>query len=409
MKFVVIALSIVISLVIGEVALRWLTVFPISRDSNTIEDPRLGYRMSPSFPDVDSYGFRNPDGARESYEVAAIGDSHTYGYHVDAQHSWPVVFGELTGASVYNFGIPSYNMFTYHALVDAALEDGAKAVIIALYLTNDFVRPDLTCAEGSDLDYWHGEILDLGLDMPATPADCSRRGRTADTKSLDRYLSKSAIFSAINHLILKKVTELARKSGVMADFTFFIHNIPYELGIPFGGAAEDQFFRFPGDIFPIMKDRIAVADGREDKLENFSKLVANWRRETDRAGAKLGILIIPSRSQVVYTYFEQQGQLELLDPEFRRIVEGQNAFDSLVESILDELAVPYLEAAPETATEMGEAAIAQRNFYPAMDAHPLEDGYRAYGVAAARLWERLSLQGSTPPLSGIVVPAQRAD
>jgi len=392
MKAIVVVSTIVLCLAVGEFALRYFTVFPISRDSNQVDDARLGYRLPPSFPGIDSYGFRNEERARAAYEVATIGDSHTYGYHVAAEDSWPSVFSRLTDVRTYNFAVPSYNIFTYHALIDEALKDGPRAIIVGLYPANDFTGSEIICRKGADTEYWRAQFVDLDLDGPRVPNQC-RGGGGGGPKSLDRYLNQSAIFSAFNHLILKQVTVSSRRSRFLADAMLFFHNLSYTFGIPVDGVVEDQFYRFPGDVFPISKKRITVVDDREiEMLANFKKMAASWHSKTRARDVKLGVLIIPSRSQIVYRYLEQQGLAGSVDPSFRKNIESQNAFDRAIESILDEVGIPYQEAASDAAVAMGEAMSEGRNFFPAMDAHPLEDGYRGYAVAATRLWETMSKQ-----------------
>ena len=97
--------SIVVSLAIGEVMLRYFTPFPIhSGFSNKLQHAELGYTMDTKLADIDEKGFRNSR-YNPHPDVITIGDSHTYGYNVSREHSWPAILSTISGKSVYNKAI----------------------------------------------------------------------------------------------------------------------------------------------------------------------------------------------------------------------------------------------------------------------------------------------------------------
>lgn len=110
-------LSFFFSLLLAETLLRIFTPFPIhSSFSNKKAHDELGWVLSPKIKDSDEKGFRNkcyipnPD-------IVAIGDSHTYGYNVPREESWPEILSRISGKTVYNFGMGGYGISQYVYLV----------------------------------------------------------------------------------------------------------------------------------------------------------------------------------------------------------------------------------------------------------------------------------------------------
>ena len=139
------AVSACLCIVAAEVALRFFTPFPLGTMTHRLPDPNLGYKLDPALLDVDDNGFRNAPGKRDAYEVAAIGDSMTYGNNVASAESWPAALERLSGMSTYNYGVGSYGIYSYHALVRQELERGDKKIIVALNIGNDFAKAFSYC------------------------------------------------------------------------------------------------------------------------------------------------------------------------------------------------------------------------------------------------------------------------
>lgn len=58
----------------------WMALAPWR--ASVVDDPRLGLRGSPDFPEHDAWGCRNPR-VPETTQIVAIGDSQTYGTSFD--------------------------------------------------------------------------------------------------------------------------------------------------------------------------------------------------------------------------------------------------------------------------------------------------------------------------------------
>lgn len=102
----------------------------------TIPDDQLGWRGHPGHPEHDRHGFRNrsvPDRA----DIVAMGDSQTYGYHVQPHESWPRQLAPLHGVSSYVMAYGGYGPVHSLLLWDEAMRLKPKVVIEAMYSGND--------------------------------------------------------------------------------------------------------------------------------------------------------------------------------------------------------------------------------------------------------------------------------
>ena len=166
-------LSSTLALGILEIGLRQFTAFPIhGPKANRIPDEKLAYRLTPSLPGIDANGFRNPQ-TQKQVDLVAIGDSHTYGINVRTEDSWPYQLADLTGMTVYNFGVSSYGSLQYHHLMDEAIKLKPQVIVIGLYLVNDIMSP---CQLIITMDYWQNWADGKGFNTQPCQNDRLRRG-----------------------------------------------------------------------------------------------------------------------------------------------------------------------------------------------------------------------------------------
>lgn len=378
--------SVLVSIGLGELVLRAFTDFPISSVSNKVDDPRLGYRLSPLSREVDANGFRNAAGKSEAFKVAAIGDSHTFGNNVNSADAWPSLFERQTGTPTYNYGVGSYGIFVYHALVSEVMAGKAEGVIVALYPGNDFVEGFPYCLpEEVAFDFWGAQIESLELSAPASPEECAQYSKGEDEFDDlgDFFRNNLATVSAVEYLVVNRIKENIARARASSE-----------------ERRKDRFY-FPANVPSIERDRVRKHDKTTDlqrpgiarMFANFGKMARHWQSEARRTGVPVGILIVPSRERSIYALIERQGLLEETDPEFRRLIQSQILLEQNVVSLLQELGIPF-EIATDRVVDTFEAAVRDdRAFYPLLDdGHPFEDGYRAYADAAAALWAAMKKQ-----------------
>lgn len=358
--------ALLFSLCAAEIILRIMTPFPVNYSSNKEPDPDLGYRVSKDFHEADANGFRNKPGT--SYEIMAIGDSHTYGNNVSSNDSWPAVLERNTNNHVYNFGVGSYGIFAYHAILKTYRKPETKAAIIALYPRNDFEISGSNCLIlDKPSPFWQNEFERLQLVRPEFEASslCSDRLQAKSLSVGDWLERNTAIIGALDAVLNPK-------------------------GLP----ENEARYEFPDGVQPVSASRVNQSSQSmdpdntafNDMLENFRHLAADW----SRSDLKTGVLIIPSRERVVYGYFAHHDRLTELDPEFIAQMQNQLALETRCADILSKEKVLYRSALPEMIAALEKALKEGRGFYrPDDDGHPLQDGYAAYAAAAEDLLGQL--------------------
>jgi hypothetical protein len=193
-------ISLLLVAVIGEVAIRAAAALvpgiryhlnpPWSR--NVINDPALGYRMSPFYPEHDERGYRNPKGSNPT-DIVAIGDSTTYGFGVPVNGSWPAQLAELSARPVYNAGVGGYGPCEYGQVANELLAGHPKVVVLVIYLGNDLIDayrsvyvdkrcPDLQSHDPKVLDAMRNADAAGTLQAQADAlGDVTARGAAAET------------------------------------------------------------------------------------------------------------------------------------------------------------------------------------------------------------------------------------
>ena len=121
-NFLLILVSTAFSLILVEIALRIFTKYPIFPNSlNQLQDSNFGFKMNNDLEEIDKLGFRNVDGKYNKHQLAAIGDSHTYGNGVINKDAWPYQLEEIIGLPIYNYGNSGNGIYSYHYLAKDAL------------------------------------------------------------------------------------------------------------------------------------------------------------------------------------------------------------------------------------------------------------------------------------------------
>jgi hypothetical protein len=360
--------AILLSLGLGEVALRAFTPFPIhGGEANRVFDPDLGYRLSSRLAEIDSDGFRNSSGGG-AWTVAAIGDSHTYGYHVTADQAWPKALGRLIDRDVYNFGMGSYGIFTYYALLRRAIDQRFDAVIVGLYYPNDFVPSSSHCSIDFSSPFWVQARWELALDPPKCETPY------VEPDLLIWAKDNVATLSAMDYFLWDHIR------------TAIWHVLPASY------RNEKEFCLSAQANMCIEKERVAshakatdLGDPRiASMLDNFRLMMGDAASRAREAGVKLGILMIPSRERIVYEWRLRENVLQDKG-EFEAKVRRQVVFEDVLKQQFRALEVPVESALDELVAAFDEAMAAGDVFFKPYGGHPFEPGYMAYTRAAAAL------------------------
>lgn len=160
-KVLAITISILISLIVADIAARLITgprryveeetYFhrpPNAVQTGTAQDvPEEAFlypKTPPGYPDIeytlttDKRGFRNTTDLQQ-YDIVILGDSFAEGSKVTDQDAWPVLLAEKTQQPIYNLGMSAGHPGTYlETLKQFGPELSPKTVICLLYEGNDF-------------------------------------------------------------------------------------------------------------------------------------------------------------------------------------------------------------------------------------------------------------------------------
>jgi hypothetical protein len=359
-KLLLLAFATLSGLALFELGLRAFTVFPIhSKDRNRRPHPVLGYVMKSQLPEIDDEGFRNPSGMGQ-VDVVAIGDSHTYGWNVESDESWPALLSRHTGRPVYNYGMGGYGALHYRALFDRALEKSPSAIVLGLYAANDFA--DVCSA--AELDHWQTELakLELGLESCAELRRGARMPGDESPRSERRVWLRSAIGSAVDTLILSQLEPLAPR-GEFVELAY--------------GERTTVISRRKIRIHARQTDetRPAVAAGIRALEEGLDTMIERARS----AGVVFGVLFIPSKENVLIASADPS---DVDHGALKSAVEGERRLIERFDRWLRARGVP-------TAHALGCLQKGfDRELYPrGRDGHPLLAGYECYAEAALQLLE----------------------
>jgi lysophospholipase L1-like esterase len=369
---------IVISLaaLVGEVILRTTLGFPLPMVNFRVDD-RLLFTAHPAFPDIDEQGFRRTP-AEGEHAIAAVGDSHTFGYNVRADESWPSLLATDPGLPIYNYGVSGYNVLHYYTLAHDALQGGMD-VIIALYPANDLTQ--FVC-ELYRLEGWADERERLGVPLdcadhplggsflPVRPAEDESLG-----ESIKRWIVENvATASILYHLVWRPARQAAAASP--------LGTVVYPDGVDDPGFERFDVQLFDMFIASMNRDGEGgfVSRSFAMSLVAFDQLIAEARAR-DRF---IGFLIVRSRPRIIAaSYGDARNGLdrrfdELVRHEDQIVADYAEFFASRGVAVVDNL--EFVTRAYE------EARSRQQAFWPvADDDHPLAAGYVAYADAVQAL------------------------
>lgn len=375
---IILLLSIVVSIGMGEVLLRVFTPFPLGTKSHKIADVNLGYRLSPAMADADDEGFRNSDGKHRNYKVAALGDSNTYGNNVESALSWPGQFEEVTGQKTYNYGVPSYGIYAYHALVKRAVAEKAGGIVIALFPGNDFGSVFSHCdIAAANSPFWRREKARLGLrglDNAAAKAFCARG--TAPLGWKNWIVERSAVAGAVHTSVMPPV-----KSALDGE-----------------ARQRKEYYRFSGGVPAVLRsyarENAILSDldspATAALFDDFTLLAHDWNESTQ---GRLGFVILPSKERVVFELLRRRGTLGEAETSFVAGVENEIRLERRIIQFARSENIPVREALKPLAASLERAIRSGESFYPKDDGHPYATGYAAIARMAADVWSDIDARG----------------
>jgi len=364
-------ISIVLGLIMTELALRWTTPFPTTLMKNTIYDEILEYKMNPKAEGIDENGFRNPRALKQA-EIIALGDSHTYGYNVESEDSWPQILGRKTNMTVYNFGVGGYGVLQYYHLFNEAIKMNPKHIIVGLFLPNDLRD---TCWTLNKVPHWQTWALKNNLKIEPCIENEKRKQLIFQDDLILKFLntaSQSALLSALDHLFNNKLIKKNESSRYRA--LVYPDLVPRD---PIQIKDANNNTKLPYLYINVGTDNIDLNKPHVQSSFQMVKYILNeMKLRCEEANIKFGVLLISSKHSVYYERLKSSGinVPEQFDKTMEIEKKLKNAF---IEFFKNNNAL-YFDSEPY----MERAIASQKNVYRnAGDYHPLEPGNAAYANA----------------------------
>jgi hypothetical protein len=357
--------SLAVSLIIIESGLRLFTDFPIyGQGLYSSHHPQLGYTLSSNVNKADSNGFNNPQ-AGGKHEIVALGDSHTFGVQVGWDKAWPYKLGSSLNKSVYNYGIYGYGIFHYLYLYKEAIKHDPDYVLLGLFPSNDIEK--YTCHRVAPAYYQ--QLQRSGV----THADCPVTWQIQLRIVKNFLINYTAIFSALYQLRKIYLRSTATKNWGSGQFQLE------------DTLAEAKYYSDINKATDLSR-KIVNNNYSASKLI-FSTINNDLRSQ----GIKFGVLIIPSKEQVIEQWATKSG---IKMPDGFNISNQKTLIDKYIK-FMKENGIPAIDATPFVVEAFGKSVKQNKNLYPPWDSHPLEEGYASYSEAAVKLIEAIS-QNKTP-------------
>lgn len=309
-----------------ELVLRIYTHHPVSFSSNKVIHDRLGYVMDTNLEEIDEHGFRNGD--MQSVDIVALGDSHTYGFNVSADKSWPRYLGLKLGKNVYNFGVGGYGILQYKYLLNKSIDMQPDAIILGLYLPNDLSD---VCRLATDTQYWTSRAAELQININlCLKASNERIGPS-------RVSTKSSVVR-----IKEWLQENSAFVSIISEY-YVRYSLQYKIE---HGQIENGLSIYSDKVKTvILNKRIRAHQGQMDMgkptinmaFEVLSQFLVEVKEVTEAHKIQFGVLFIPSKERVFYKYLSASHYN--LPTEYLDLVENEEMLKNRISSMLDNLQI----------------------------------------------------------------------
>lgn len=356
---ITLAVSLSISLLMLEFGLQAFTPYPVTDQSNLIDHRWLAYVMNPDLNEIDEAGFRNK--TMSSVDIVAIGDSHTYGFNVSSENSWPQLLGRKLDKNVYNFGVGGYGLLHYQYLMDKAIEMKPQEIILGLYLANDLFN---ACQLAGIIPQWEKQAENIGLDISVCPLESTQK---KEEKNKFRLKDKSAIASMLSQLNAKRKAWMKvyfRDDAGVEDV--YDDHIKSTISL--------KRIRAHNDYMDLARPEIKMA------FEMLRIFLVNANQKAKYKNTGFSVLLIPTRQRVFYQHLAENGYS--LPEVYRSAVRREDELRQATMLLLEEYDIRYADVLPA----LQQSLLDNSDIYPVEDdGHPLKKGYAVYVDVAEKM------------------------
>ncbi len=353
-------IALIISIAILEVGLRTFTPFLISGVSNKVYHEKLGYVMNSNMAEIDEHGFRN--NTLPSIDIVALGDSHTYGFNVSSDKSWPKLLAQKIKKHIYNFGVGGYGILQYQYLLNKAIELNPEVILLGLYLPNDL---NDVCKLISTNQYWASRAKESGINSSLCPKTKKRQHGRSILKLLKEKSAIISIFSEYySHLFPRRKFDLTN--------ALMINDKKIKTVI------SHKRIRAHKRYMDINKPHIEMA---YEILKNFFLEAKN---NVKLNNMRFGVLFIPSKERVLYKHLIKMGYD--IPIEYKELVGNEDELKENITLFLNNAGISSIDILQD----MENTLLRHGNIYPASDnGHPIDMGYQIYAENAFKLYQQI--------------------
>lgn len=388
-RIIAILVSLLLSLVIAEAALRLVEKFQLGDraiEGKLINDPILGQKLAPYTLGHDANGFRNASVPRQ-VEIVTLGDSQTWGVNAKREDSWPQQLSSISGHSLYNMGLGGFGPVQYQVLASQALSLSPKLIIVGVYLGNDIY-------DAYSMAYQHENYRNLrDTKAPSNLTEDTVGPRASSLwnqeKDFHKHFGRGSAsgwsFWFREHLA---VGRLLNRSGLWpgsADVDFEIDR-RWALAQPDHGAVcadagiQTVFtpaYRLEG--LDLSEPRIA------EGLKITKNLLSDMQRQAEANKVKLLILLIPTKESAYSAVMDGKTGP---DPTYGKLIEMEGRVRTEIEDECRTQSIDYLDALPYLSEALGRG---ERVYPTTTESHPNARGYFVIASAVNNTLGKLGL------------------
>ena len=355
--------------------------------AQVVEDPVLGGRLNPGYPEHDANGFRNAGALRQA-DVVVLGDSMEYGAGIPIERVWPQQLGRLIGRQSYNMGVPSYGPVQSLFLLDRALEFNPAIVLEAFTSANDLY-------DAFAMTYYVHDLTDLKTteadQIAAIRESESRRTLKETVETVFEFRSAGEDPGKASWLTTAKVWmntnvmmyELLRvlrdsfvRDRALADPRADLERYPADL-LAAGPGVPPTIFTPRYRLAANELDDPRIREGLNVSLRAIERMS---RRVAEQGGC-FAVVMIPTKEFVYGKAGDDSSSRAPARTSFLRLLEQERAVWNRMREYLDGKGIGYVEVAPALSRRLsqGEAV-----FPASQDGHPTAAGHDTIAEAVAQ-------------------------
>lgn len=355
--------AIAISILLAEVAARFLVDPADFLNVAPVHDQFLGHKIAAGAAGHDALGFRNREVPPQA-NIVAIGDSMTYGSGAPRDGAWPQQLAVLGGDTVYNMGLGGYGPLQYlHLAGGLAKQFKPRQLLVSFYFGNDFVDAYMA---PQNLPHWQSWRQSTAAVPAAAAASASTAAPAPQRRgaAVRKWLShNSVIYGMLRATVLEPFAAMEQK-GLAAQMT------------------PDQRMSWSDPAAPSVmtvftpQQRASVQDPSQPNVREGMQITqrafAAIKDEADRQGVPLMVVLIPTREKAYCAYLNATGAT--LPPAYQQLCQIEEANKAELVQALNAKGIAFVDPTPALEAEV-ERHI--QIYPPTSDGHPTALGHKA--------------------------------